>query len=794
MNEKALHTLEYDKIVSLLEARATSAPGKALCRELAPLTDLFEINTMQEETACAVGRIFAKGSVSFGNTYDVSASMLRLELGSALGIHELLMVAKLLENAGLVRAYGRKEREDAPDDILTPSFNALEPLPQATAEIRRCILSEEEISDNASSKLRQIRKNIKSAGERIHTELNKIISTHAKDYLQDSLVTTRDGRYCIPVKSEYKNSVAGIVHDMSSSGSTLFIEPASVVRLNNEIRELEIEEQKEIEVILANLSEMLSAYVGLIRNDYALMRRLDFIFARASLAISMNASRPLINSEGIIDLRKARHPLIDKKKVVATDIRLGETFDLLIITGPNTGGKTVTLKTTGLLVLMGLSGLHIPAADRSRIALFREVYADIGDEQSIEQSLSTFSSHMTNIVDFLDKADTDSLVLFDELGAGTDPTEGAALAVAILDSLHAKGVRTLATTHYSEIKVYALKTPGVENASCEFDVATLSPTYRLLIGVPGKSNAFAISRKLGLSENIIDDAKSLLTDQQETFEDVISDLEMKRRSLEKEKEDAERATREIEKLKKDLEYQKSHLEEQKKKLIAQSQVEARKILQDAKDYADKSISYFAKHGGIASGKELEKERQNLRSQIKDLDGKIGDIGKDPSRTGSLTAKDLKVGDAVRVISLNLKGTVSTLPDAKGYLFVTLGIMRTKVKLSDLEKIDEIDEAEIIAPGVKKSSTGKLRIEKSKAATTEINLLGMTVDEACMELDKFIDNAALAHLPSVRIVHGKGTGALRKGVQQYLKRNKHVKSFRLGEYGEGDAGVTIAEIR
>ena len=791
MNEKALHTLEYDKIVSLLEARATSAPGKALCRELAPLTDLFEINTMQEETACAVGRIFAKGSVSFGNTYDVSASMLRLELGSALGIHELLMVAKLLENAGLVRAYGRKEREDAPDDILTPSFNALEPLPQATAEIRRCILSEEEISDNASSKLRQIRKNIKSAGERIHTELNKIISTHAKDYLQDSLVTTRDGRYCIPVKSEYKNSVAGIVHDMSSSGSTLFIEPASVVRLNNEIRELEIEEQKEIEVILSNLSEMLSAYVGLIRNDYALMRRLDFIFARASLAISMNASRPLINSEGIIDLRKARHPLIDKKKVVATDIRLGETFDLLIITGPNTGGKTVTLKTTGLLVLMGLSGLHIPAADRSRIALFREVYADIGDEQSIEQSLSTFSSHMTNIVDFLDKADTDSLVLFDELGAGTDPTEGAALAVAILDSLHAKGVRTLATTHYSEIKVYALKTPGVENASCEFDVATLSPTYRLLIGVPGKSNAFAISRKLGLSENIIDDAKSLLTDQQETFEDVISDLEMKRRSLEKEKEDAERATREIEKLKKDLEYQKSHLEEQKKKLIAQSQVEARKILQDAKDYADKSISYFAKHGGFASGKELEKERQNLRSQIKDLDGKIGDIGKDPSRTGSLTAKDLKVGDAVRVISLNLKGTVSTLPDAKGYLFVTLGIMRTKVKLSDLEKIDE---AEIIAPGVKKSSTGKLRIEKSKAATTEINLLGMTVDEACMELDKFIDNAALAHLPSVRIVHGKGTGALRKGVQQYLKRNKHVKSFRLGEYGEGDAGVTIAEIR
>ena len=791
MNEKALRTLEYDKIVALLVERASSAPGKALCRAIAPLTDIAQIETLQEETAAAVGRIFAKGSISFGNTFDVNASLLRLQLGSALGIRELLQICKLLENASLVRAYGRKEREDQPDDILTVLFNGLDPIPSVTSEIRRCIVSEDEVSDNASSTLKQIRRNIKVSGERIYSELNKIIAQHSKDYLQDSIITTRDGRYCVPVKVEHKANVGGIVHDMSSSGNTLFIEPTSVVKLNNEIRELELAEQKEIEVILARLSEMLAEYDGVIKYDYEIMRSLDYIFARASLAIEENASKPLINDEGIIEIKKARHPLIDKKKVVPIDIRIGEQFDLLVITGPNTGGKTVTLKTTGLLTLMALSGLHIPAADRSRIALFDQVYADIGDEQSIEQSLSTFSSHMTNVVDFLSKADENSLVLFDELGAGTDPTEGAALAVAILDSLHKRGIRTIATTHYAEIKVYALRTPGVENASCEFDVATLSPTYRLLIGVPGKSNAFAISRKLGMSEDIIEDAKSLLSDQAETFEDVISDLESKRAGLEKEKEDAERMRREVETLKKDLEYQKSHLTEQKQKLIAQSQVEARKILQDAKDYADKTISYFAKHGGIASGKDMEKERQALRKKITDLNGSLTDIDEEKSKSGTLTAKDIKVGDAVRVISLNLKGTVNSLPDAKGNLFVMLGIMRTKVKLTDLEKIDEV---EITAPGVKKSSTGKLRMEKSSTATTEINLLGMTVDEACMELEKFIDNAYMAHLPSVRIVHGKGTGALRKGVQQYLRRNKHVKTFRLGEYGEGDAGVTIAELK
>ncbi|MGX8703657.1 MAG: endonuclease MutS2 [bacterium] len=789
MNEKALKTLEYDKVLLMLEEHASSEPGRALCRALLPKDNISEIEAMQAETAAAVTRIFAKGSISFGNTADVGLSLRRLELGSSLGIHEILTITKMLENAALVRAYGRRDREDTPDDVLDPLFRSLEPLTQTVGEIRRCILSEDEIADSASSNLRNIRRNIKAAGERIHTELNKIIASHP-GYLQDALVTTRDGRYCIPVKAEHKGQVSGLVHDMSSSGSTLFIEPASVVRLNNEIRELEIAEQKEIEVILARLSEELAANTGLIRADYEAMRSLDFIFARGKLAVDMNASKPLLNEDRIIELRKARHPLINKKKVVPIDVRLGEDFDLLVITGPNTGGKTVTLKTAGLLVLMGLSGLHIPAGDRSRISLFSEVYADIGDEQSIEQSLSTFSSHMTNIVDFLDVAAPDSLVLFDELGAGTDPTEGAALAVAILDSLHRRGIRTLATTHYSEIKIYALQTPGVENASCEFDVETLSPTYRLLIGIPGKSNAFAISRKLGLSETIIEEAKGLLSDQAETFEDVISDLEARRQSLEKEKEAAEATRREIEKLQKDLEYQKNHLEEQKQKMITASSVEARKILQEAKDTADKAISYFAKHGGIASGKDMEQVRQELRNRINDMNSRIGDIAENKNE-GTLTVKDIQIGDAVRVISLNLKGTVSTLPDSKGWLFVTLGIMRTKVRLTDLEKIDE---QEIKGPGLEKTGTGKIRMQKSATATSEINLLGKTVDEACMELDKFLDNAALAHLPSVRIVHGKGTGALRAGVQQYLRRNKHVKSFRLGEYGEGDAGVTIAEMK
>ena len=789
MNEKALHTLEFDKIITHLATLASSAPGRDRCLALRPSDSLPEISRLQDETEAALSRLLKKGSISFGSTYDVRPSLKRLEIGSSLNSRELLQIAKLLENTALVRAYARRERDAEEDDILVPLFSALEPLTQETAEIRRAIISEEEISDDASPALRQIRRSIRLSGEKVRTELTRLISGSAQEYLQDQLITMRDGRYCIPVKNEYRTQVAGIIHDQSKTGSTVYIEPASVVRLNNEIRELQIKETQEIEVILANLSQMLAEKTGFIHTDYDAMAELDFIFARARLALEQNATKPVVGDDGILDLRKARHPLIPKQKVVPIDIRLGEDFDLLVVTGPNTGGKTVSLKTTGLLTLMGLSGLHIPAANRSRLCLFSEVYADIGDEQSIEQSLSTFSSHMTNVVEFLRLADERSLVLFDELGAGTDPTEGAALAIAILSSLHRLGIRTMATTHYSEIKIYALKTPGVENACCEFNVDTLSPTYRLLIGVPGKSNAFAISRKLGLSEDLIDEARSLLSSEDESFEDVISGLEKERAELEQEKLAAAQARIEIEKLEKELKEKEARLTSRKRDILSDSSEEARKILQEAKDYADKTISWYAKHGG--NTREMEQQRTALRGRMDELSKNIRGVAQGDGEKGTLTVKDLAIGDAVKVISLGLKGTVSTLPDSKGFLFVTLGIMRTKVRIDDLIKLDE---EEITAPNLKRTGSGKISMSKSLSVSHEINLLGKTVDEACQELDKYLDDAALAHLETVRIVHGKGTGALRAGVQKYLKRNRHVKSFRLGEFGEGDAGVTIAPLK
>ncbi len=790
MNEKALHVLEYDKIIDLLAGCATSAPGREACLALRPLSSRPEIERMQGETEAAVSRILKNGNLSFGSAFDVRPSLMRLDVGSSLGMPELLRIAKLLENVSLARAYAHRERDDeAAPDLLEPLFRALDPLPRETAEIRRCILSEDEVSDDASPALRQIRRSIRLAGERIRTELTKIVSSSAKEYLQDALITTRDGRYCIPVKNEYRTQVPGIVHDQSKTGSTVFIEPAAVVRLNNEIRDLHGREAQEIEKILAGLSALLAESSGVIRADYETMCELDFIFARGKLALDQNAARPVVGEDGVIDIRRARHPLIPKKKAVPIDIRLGGDFDLLVVTGPNTGGKTVSLKTTGLLTLMGLSGLHIPAGDRSRISVFREVYADIGDEQSIEQSLSTFSSHMTNVVEFLKSADENSLVLFDELGAGTDPTEGAALALAILDDLRARGIKTMATTHYSEIKVYALRTPRVENASCEFDVETLSPTYRLLIGVPGKSNAFAISRKLGLDEEIIESAHRFIGSEEETFEDVISGLEKQRSELEREKAEIRYARLETEKLRDSLKEKEAALAEKKRNMISDSSEEARRILQEAKDYADKTISWYAKHGGTS--REMEQERDRLRKKMNALSDNIKTVAREEAAAGTLTAGDLKIGDAVRVISMGLKGTVSTLPDAKGNLFVNAGIMRTKVKLRDLERIDE---PEITSKNMSRTSSGKVRMSKSFAISPEINLLGKTVDEACAELDKYLDDAALSHLEQVRVVHGKGTGALRAGVHKYLKRNRHVSSFRLGEFGEGDSGVTIVKLR
>lgn len=812
MNEKALKTLEYPKIISMLAEYATCELGKAACLALKPSEHSDTINRMQNETEAALSRIFRKGNPSFGNAKDLFASLKRLAVGSPLTQHELLLTAGILENAGRARSYGQTD-EDTEPDCLSRFFDQLEPLPLLSGRIRRCILSEDEISSDASPELRKIRRSIKINGDRVHTELVSLMNGSLRTYLQDAVITMRDGRYCLPVKSEYRSSVPGMIHDQSSTGATLFIEPLAIVKLNNDIRALEIKEAREIERILAELSEEAAVYTGQIQQDLELLVELDFIFARAALAADMNATRPLFNTDGRIALRKARHPLIPKDQVVPIDIQLGNSFDLLIVTGPNTGGKTVSLKTIGLLTLMGQAGLHIPALDRSELAVFREVYADIGDEQSIEQSLSTFSSHMTNTVSFIEKADRDSLVLFDELGAGTDPTEGAALAIAILSYLHDQGIRTMATTHYSELKLYALQTEGVENASCEFDVATLKPTYRLLIGVPGKSNAFAISKRLGLPDYIIDLARAQIDEQDASFEDVLSSLEARRIELEKQQEELARNRAEAEAAEKNWKERQARLNAARDRVIREANEEARAILQNAKDYADQTIRDVRKLGSRAGAAgELEKRRSALRKEMQKHEEALA--AKPAQRTSKkLHPSDIKPGDSVKVLSMNLKGIVASTPDSKGFLFVRMGIMRSKVHIDDLELITEPDilaEGQAAAkksagtmkkqtPGAfgKKSggsSASNIRMDKSRTAGMEINLLGKTVDEAAAALDKFIDDAYLAHITTVRIIHGKGTGRLREGVHQYLRSHRLVKNFKLAEFGEGDAGVTIANLR
>ena len=788
MNKKAYKALEYYKIIDLLTDKASSPMGKDLCRKLTPSTDIEEIRSMQLQTHDALARLFKKGSISFGSVKDIRGTLKRLTVGSSLNAPELLSVCSLLENTGRVKAYSRSDRDDGMTDSLDGMFAALEPLTPLSTEIRRCILSEDEISDDASSTLRQIRRSIKITNDRIHSQLSSLVAGSARNYLQDSVITMRDGRYCIPVKAEYKGQVPGMIHDQSATGSTLFIEPMAVVKLNNDIRELELKEQKEIEVILADLSQQVAAELEAIHADLSIMVQLDFIFARAALAMDMNASEPIFNTEGRIRLRQARHPLIDKKKAIPIDIRLGDEFDLLVVTGPNTGGKTVSLKTVGLLTLMGQAGLHIPALDRSELALFREVYADIGDEQSIEQSLSTFSSHMTNVVSFLKSADQDSLVLFDELGAGTDPTEGAALAIAILSHLHEQGIRTMATTHYSELKIYALSTPGVENACCEFDVETLRPTYRLLIGVPGKSNAFAISSKLGLSDEIINAAKEQISKEDESFEDVIADLEQSRLTIEKEQAEINRYKEEAASLKKQLEEKQERLNRSRDRVLQEANQQAAAILKEAKDLADETIRNFHKYGKThVDASAMEKDREKIRKKMAKAQSKSSMPQKE--QVNHNVPKKLRLGDSVKILSMNLKGTVHTLPDAKGNLFVQAGILRYQTNIRDLILVNE-DATPVVHNT--KTGAGKLKMSKSLSVSPEINLIGKTVDEALMELDKYLDDAYLAHLKSVRIVHGKGTGALRKAVQGYLKRQKYVKSFHLGEFGEGDAGVTIAE--
>ncbi len=795
MNDKSLKVLEFHKIIELLTERATSEPGRIMCRALRPSVVRANIEQTQQETEDAVGRVLRHGSTNFGSNKDLGFSLKSLEVGSTLSISELLKIAMLLENTARVKNYGAKSSSDTDSDSLTSYFDALEPFSPLSSEIRRCILSEEEIADDASSNLKRIRREKTSTGDKIHSQLLSMVNGSCRTYLQDAVITQRSNRYCLPVKAEYKMLVPGMVHDQSSTGSTFFIEPAAVVALNNRLKELDAEEKDEIEVILANLSARTAEHSSEIMENCRLMTLLDFIFAKGSLALDMNGSRPVFNDDYRIRIRKGRHPLIDKKTVVPIDIHLGKDFDLLVITGPNTGGKTVSLKTVGLLTLMGQAGLQIPALDRSELSIFREVYADIGDEQSIEQSLSTFSSHMTNIVQILKNAQEHSLCLFDELGAGTDPTEGAALAIAILNYLHDRRIRTMATTHYSELKVYALSTDFVENACCEFNVETLRPTYRLLIGIPGKSNAFAISRRLGLPEHIIDTARLQISEEKESFEDLIADLENSKVTIEKEEEEIRSYREEIEKLKNQLEAKQEKLNASREKILQEAHAQARDILQEAKDTADETIRAFQKAGPGASMKELEASRQKLRKQIDDKNDRLSiKAAPKPRNAKGLKASDLKLGDSVKILSMGLSGTVNSLPDHKGNLFIQCGIIRTQANISDLILLQENDVTGPANLRVGKTSTGKMKMSKSLSVSTEINLLGMTTDEALSQLDKYLDDAYLAHLPSVRIVHGKGTGALRNAVQQHLRRVRYVESFRLGEFGEGDAGVTIATFK
>lgn len=791
MNQKTLTKLEFDKITALLEEEASSFRGQQLCRRLKPMTDLEKINTFQDQTAAAFTRIVQKGRISFGDAAPIEESMKRLEIGGSLSITELLRISRLLSNTARVKSYGRHDTQAEMSDCLDIFLDRLEPLTPLTNEIERCIVSEDEISDDASPALKRIRRNINGINDKVHSTLTSLVNGSLRTYLQDPIITMRGDRYCLPVKAEYRGQVQGLIHDQSSTGSTLFIEPMAVVKLNNDLKELYAQEQEEIQVILADLSAEAAQYIEEIRTDYRTMTDLDFIFARGALALSMNASRPMLNEEGRIRIREGRHPLLNPKTVVPITVSLGEDFTLLIITGPNTGGKTVSLKTVGLFTLMGQAGLHIPAGDRSELAVFRQVYADIGDEQSIEQSLSTFSSHMTNIVSFLKKVDERSLVLFDELGAGTDPTEGAALAIAILSHLHQRGIRTMATTHYSELKVYALSTPGVENACCEFDVESLRPTYRLLIGIPGKSNAFAISGKLGLPDYIIEDAKKRLSEQDVSFEDLLSDLEASRRTIEKEQEEIAAYRREAAALKQKVTQSQAKLDEQRDRILREANEKANAILREAKEVADETIKNFRKFGKEnISAAEMEKERDRLRQKIKDTSAASSLKVQKPKK--AYKPSDFKLGESVKVLSMNLTGTISSRPDSRGNVTVQMGILRSQVNISDLEIIEE--PSPYTSKKLNHSSKGRIGMGKSLSVSPEINLLGKTVDEAVAELDKYLDDALLSHLNTVRVVHGKGTGALRKGVHEYLRRQKHVKSYHLAEFGEGDAGVTIVDLK
>lgn len=799
MNSKVLKTLEYDKIIEKLATYASSPMGKKSCMELVPSSDQQEILKLQEETRDALSRLFKTGTPSFHGLVDITSYLRLLEIEYSLSAGELLEIARLLSITAQVKEYGITEDETLAFDSLHPLFDILEPLEFLHQRITHCILSADEISDDASHALKDIRREIKQTNIAIHNKLNSIINSQSnRTILQDTLITMRNGRYCVPVKSEYKNAFPGMIHDQSSSGSTLFIEPMSVVQLNNKLKELDIQERAEIEKILQTLSSQAATCTRDLEENQKTLSLLDFIFARAKYAMDYRGTEPMFNTKGIVDLRQARHPLLDPKMVVPINICIGENFDMLLITGPNTGGKTVSLKTVGLFQLMGQAGLHIPALDGSRLAVFSDIFADIGDEQSIEMNLSTFSSHMTNIVSILKEAQPDSLVLLDELCAGTDPTEGAALAISILSDLHTGHIRTIATTHYAELKMFAMDTPGVENGCCEFDLDSLRPTYRLLIGIPGKSNAFAISRRIGLPDYIIDQAASQMDVSQMDFENMLSQLERDKAEIDKERAELARSREELEQLKEEVNDHKDDLKEKREAMLRQAREEAHRILSDAKEVADESIRKYqawAKHPGQDNTKKMEARRSDLRGRMSKLEKKLAYKGQKASQIHE--PEDFKVGDSVFVTSLNLNGTVKTAANKDGDLVIQMGFLSSTVNYKDLELVeDKKEESSAGKYGRAKGAGSKDRYSINKSATInpEINLLGCTVDEGVSKLEKYLDDALIAGLPSVRIVHGKGTGALRRGIHEYLRHLKFVKSYQLAELGEGDSGVTVVTFR
>ena len=819
MNLRTLRVIEYNKIVEMLTTFASSPMAKRKCQRIKPRKDLAMIETLQQETRDALRRLNTQGNLSFAGLKDIGASLKRLEVEGILTTAELLDVASMLDLAA--KRYGENEGTSMTDtrrrsqeqieeekasnkmlglsmnpdgttcpDSLRTRFLELMPLEHLSREIHRCIISENEFADDASSGLKAVRRNKRLTNEKLHNQLAKLVSDTSKQTMfQDNLVTMRNGRYCIPVKAEYKNHFPGMIHDQSSTGATVFIEPMAIVNLNNELKELDNQELAEIEKILESLSAQTAAEIEYIKYDFDTLAELDFIFARASFARSYKGTEPIFNTDGIVDIKQGRHPLLEKHTVVPVDIKLGEDYNLLIVTGPNTGGKTVSLKTLGLFSLMGQSGLHIPALDGSRLNVFDDVFADIGDEQSIEQNLSTFSSHMSNIVYILDHVTPGSLVLFDELGGGTDPIEGAALAIAILSHLNNMGVRCMATTHYSELKTFAMSTPGVENASCEFDVATLQPTYKLMIGIPGKSNAFAIAKKLGIDDSIIESAKANIDSDTVDFETLIADLERSKREIEQDKADIARLKEDAKQLQERAQMKDSELSDKKAEILAKARQEASEIIEEAKAEADAAIRKYNKwttNPAKADAKAMEAERQKLRAKINDL-GKMNEEKRKTVKSDH-KASDFKVGDTVHVISMDSEGTITALADSKGKLKVQMGIISASLPPTDLLLV----EHEKKKPQ-KATVTGGKSMNRMMNIKPEINVLGMTVDEATSLVDRFLDDALMAHLHRVTIIHGKGTGALRKGIHQFLKSQPHVKSFRLGEFGEGDAGVTIVEL-